>query len=146
MSLIRTELNHRSTNEDSDGVTRLRRATSMRSYVKIWSKQKADIAIKAIIETIISRFEPPERIEDTFFLAELNLTAPGLVKLLPTAETVFSKYLPEIDLSCCKQSETYSSRIPGDFTIRCDGVQVGNHNHILFTKSEGPVTQFVDLL
>ena len=98
-----------------------------------------------MVETIISRFETPQRIEDTFFMAELTITAPGLVKLLPTAETVLSKYLPEIELSCSKQLESYSWRIPGDLTVSCDGVQVGNNNLILFTKSKGPVTQFLGL-
>ena len=50
------------------------------SFVKVWTKDKAERAIRAIVETILSRFEPPARIEDTFFLAQLKITTPGLVK------------------------------------------------------------------
>ena len=36
-------------------------------------------------------------------------------------------------------------RIPGSFTISIDGVQVSGASN-LFTKSKGPVTQYVDLI
>ena len=98
------------------------------------------------METILSRFEPASRIEDTFFHAELNITAPGLAKLLPSSETLLSTYLPEIDIDCTRQIERLSARVPGDFTIACDGVQIGNCNNLLFTKAKGPVTQYLGLV
>ena len=51
-----------------------------------------------------------------------------------------------IDLSCIKQLEKYSSQIPGDMSIGCDGVQVGGSSNLLFTKCKGPVTQFLGLV
>ena len=54
--------------------------------------------------------------------------------------------MPEIDLCCTKQLETLCSRIPGDFIISCDGVQVGGCSDLLFTKSKGPVTQYLGLV
>ena len=118
---------------------------TLSSFVSVFTKDRKQLCIRAVTETLLSRFEPLERIEDPFFLAECNITCPGLAEHLPSAEGILSTYLHEIDADCIKQLDELSANIPGDMSISIDGVQVGGHNCLLFTKSKGILTQYPGL-
>ena len=88
------------------------RQRSIRTFADIWPKDRVKTAIRCIAETILPRYEPASRIEDPFFLAQMQILTPGLAKVLPSRETLAANVFTEIDADCSTQLTELGAQIP----------------------------------
>ena len=49
------------------------------------------------METILSRFEPPAKLDDEFYQLECELSTSGITKFMPCAKTARLTYIPNLD-------------------------------------------------
>ena len=66
--------------------------------------------------------------------------------MLPGYHTLFDDYVINIDNDCIEQLARMSDGVLGDFAVSIDGVTIANSSNLLFTKSKGQITQFVNMI
>ena len=66
--------------------------------------------------------------------------------MLPSYQTLFDDHVIHIDADYIEQIDRMRDGVLGDFVVSVDGVTVSNSSNLLFTKSKGPITQFVHII
>ena len=59
---------------------------------------------------------------------------------------MFDDYVVNIDNDCIEQLARKSDDVIGDFTVSIDRFTIANLSNLLFPKSKGPITQFLNML
>lgn len=101
--------------------------------------------VQAKMETLLSRFEPLARLEDPFFLNEVAMENPGLLKYLPSSQAAFETYVPILDQLVTAKIDQIMKATPGHPSYSVDGVTVNGKNHLLVTQLKGGLRRFCDM-
>ena len=104
---------------------------------EVMTEERATKVIKANLEAIVYRFEPPNRLDDPFVRAALILANPGIEQWLKQDVTSYYPLIEEIDTDTSVQIVDQFDRILGLMTLAVDGVTVNGKSHLLYTLSKG---------
>ena len=88
------------------------------------TEERATKVIKANLEAIVYRFEPPNRINCPYVRAALILANPGIEQWLKQDVTSYYPLIEEIDTDTSVQIVYQFDRILGLMTLAVDGVTV----------------------
>ena len=88
---------------------------------EVMTEERATKVIKANLEAIVYRFEPPNRLDDPYVRAALILANPGIEQWLKEDVTSYYPLIEEIDTDTSVQIVDQFDRILELMTLAVDG-------------------------
>ena len=95
------------------------------------TQAEADKIIIAEVKAILSRGEPPTRLLDDYVKASLLQRHPALWDYLPRdAETIYNRYIIQVDYNTTDELKTFIKKLPGRLNIAMDGATVNGKQKV----------------
>ena len=107
--------------------------------------KKAAALVQARLETIVSRFEPMEKLDDEIYRNEVELCNPNLLKYMPSAAQARAVLVPAMDHAITSKVSDMFASVAGESGFACDGVTVNGRNCLLITELKGKYSRFSGL-
>jgi hypothetical protein len=107
--------------------------------------QKAAPLVQARLETIVSRFEPMEKLDDEIYRNEVELCNPNLLKYMPSAAQARAVLVPAMDHAITSKVSDMFASVAGESGFACGGVTVNGRNCLLITELKGKYSRFSGL-
>ena len=107
--------------------------------------KKAATLVQARLETIVSRFEPMEKLDDEVYRNEVEICNPNLLKYMPSAAQARAVLVPAMDHAITSKVSDMFASVAGESGFACDGVTVNGRNCLLITELKGKYSRFSGL-